>query len=613
MPPFPEVLDKVDTSRLERFRQRFPEEEYLWLACHAAFFVALTPGLLYRLWVNFKMDEQGKSLDIPLDAVANLLNSPLCQPLGHGVYELHESLWGALRKYLLLHPRFQGRRQHRLARFLLAYLDYCTDELPSPAFAEAQRWTAEAYLNPKVAAQRLLESLSDTVEGKAAASSVEVFLNWVGGRAPGNEDGNAVNPLAAAERLVEGIRHFQKGNQEAARQALEELSKYIKTGGEKGPYRTKVPEEVLALIEKAPETEAEPEEQGVVYALLVAVGKTASGQAQELAGPANDLQLVREQLPILLEGRKYEVNVLADEKATKAAVLEQWRNMAEHARPEDHLLFYFSGHAVNKNKHYLILYDYQEQRMSKVESIRTVTGGVIDDEEFREASAGCQGYITLVLDTHAGGEGWLDLENDKNVILSATLPGQTAYEQRFGERAHGLFSKALLEVLGAGRFRTHKWVVRKAAEWMKASFDMPQHPLVLGTRTARRRTLLRPWEPLNSNMVYLLDLLKANDGLNRDSNHSFLTILQLAWADFARAYSMPGEMDFKKSEDIETAIGHLEKALLFKGQDGLSMTVPGKPDAERELFQLELSLEERLGIPVHVNRKKKGDGDPATR
>ncbi|MCB9052333.1 MAG: hypothetical protein H6556_23100 [Lewinellaceae bacterium] len=29
------------------------------------------------------------------------------------------------------------------------------------------------------------------------------------------------------------------------------------------------------------------------------------------------------------------------------------------------------------------------------------------------------------------------------------------------------------------------------------------------------------------------------------------------------------------------------------------------PDAERELFQLELSLEEILGIPVHINRKSK--------
>ncbi|MCB9052331.1 MAG: hypothetical protein H6556_23090 [Lewinellaceae bacterium] len=60
-------------------------------------------------------------------------------------------------------------------------------------------------------------------------------------------------------------------------------------------------------------------------------------------------------------------------------------------KPEDHLLFYFSGHAENRNGHYLILYDYEDQRMSKVQSVRTVTGGVIREAEFRDLSASCRG------------------------------------------------------------------------------------------------------------------------------------------------------------------------------------------------------------------------------
>ena len=64
---------------------------------------------------------------------------------------------------------------------------------------------------------------------------------------------------------------------------------------------------------------------------------------------------------------------------------------------------------------------------------------------------------------------------------------------------------------------------------------------------------------------------------------------------------------------MEHAIGLLEKALLFKEKDGLSLGFPFMPDAERELFHLELSLEELLSIPVHINRKKQDDGDPATR
>jgi len=605
----------IDTNRLERYLKRHSGEGYLWMACHAAFFVALTPGLLYRLWVNFKADERGGPLDIPLDAVSSLLNSPLCRSLGQEVYEIQESLRGPLLNHLRAEGRFGSARLYRLARFLLAYLDYCGDELPSPAFAEAQRWTAEAYLKPELAAQRLLAAFSDTVDGKAAAGSVEVYLNWISGRAGEEERTGGVDPLAVAEQLVRGMRSYQKGAREEAVEALRELAQHIKTGGNASPsaYRTKIPEDILALIKPGPGVEVELEPRGRVRALLVAVGKIASGQAPELAGPANDLELIQEQLKILLADRKSEVVALSDSAATKEAVLHRWHELVEQAKPEDHLLFYFSGHAENKGERYLILYDYEEQRMSKVESARTATGGVIYEEEFREASAACRGFITLVLDTHAGSEGWLDLSNGKNVIFSATLPGQMAYEQRFGEATHGVFSKALLEVLGEGRYRSNKWVVRKAAEQMKVLGNMQQLPLVLGSQAARRRAIVGQGLSERPDIDCLLDLLQANGYLSGKPGQGVYTLIETGWARFAGDMRMEEALDFSLEADVEKAIGYLEKALLFSGKDGLSIAAPFMPDAERGLFQLELSLEELLGIPVHINRKKKDDGDQVTR
>lgn len=615
MPQAIQPTGAIDASRLERYLKRHPGEGYLWLACHAAFFVALTPGLLYRLWVNFRYDEKGGPLDIPLDAVSNLLNSPLCRELGQGVYEIHESLREPLLNHLRSEERFSSPRLYRLARFLLAYLDYCGDELPSPAFAEAQRWTAEAYLKPELAARRLLEAFTDTVDGKAAASSVEVYLNWISSRGGGEERTGGVDPLAVAEQLVRGMHNYQKGARAEAIEALRELAEHIKTGGSASPsaYRTKIPEDILELIKPGPGVEVELEPKGTVRALLVGVGEIASGQAPELAGPANDLRLLQEQLEILLAGRPLELSVLADSVATSEAVLQQWSEMVARASPEDHLLFYFSGHAENKRDHYLILHDYQEQSLSKVESIKTVTGGVIYDGEFREASASCRGYITLVLDTHAGSENWLDLSNDKNVILSATLPGQMAYEQRFGEATHGLFSKALLEVLGEGRYRSNKWVVREAAEGMKAMANMQQTPLVLGRPAARRRAILGRGLSERPNLDYLLDLLEAGGYSNRKPGGGTFTLLESGWARFAEESLMEEKPDFSREADVEKAIAYLEKSTLFKGGDGLSLAVPAISDAERELFQLELSLEELLGIPVHINRKKEDDGDKATR
>ena len=615
MPPTLQLTGAIDANRLERYLKRHPGEGYLWLACHAAFFVALTPGLLYRLWVNFKYDEKGEGLDIPLDAVSNLLNSPLCRELGQEVYEIHESLRAPLLNHLRKTGRFGSPRLHRLARFLLAYLDYCGEELPSPAFAEAQRWTAEAYLKPELAAQRLLDAFTETVDGKAAASSVEVYLNWVSSRAGEEERTGGVDPLAVAEQLVRGMRNYQKGARAEAIEALRELADHIKTGGSASPsaYRTKIPEDILELIKPGPGVEVELEPKGTVRALLVALGKIASGQAPELAGPANDLALVQKQLKVLLAERQSEVAVLSDSAATKEAVLQQWAQMVEQAKPEDHLLFYFSGHAENRNGHYLILYDYEDQRMSKVQSVRTVTGGVIREAEFRGLSASCRGYITLVLDTHAGSEGWLDLSNDKNVILSATLPEQMAYEQPFDGVAHGLFSRALLEVLGEGRYRSNKWVVRKAGEWMQRAATQQQQPLAFGSPAARRRAIVGQGVSERPDVDYLLDLLQANGYLERRPGQGVNTVLETGWAKFAAAYALPEELDLSRQPDVEKAIAYLEKALIFKGKDGLSLTVPAMPDAERELFQLELSLEEILGIPVHINRKKQDDGDPATR
>ncbi|MCB0563336.1 MAG: caspase family protein [Phaeodactylibacter sp.] len=615
MPQAIQPKGAIDTNRLERYLKRHPGEGYLWLAGHAAFFVALTPGLLYRLWVNFKVDEQGAPLGIPLDAVANLLNSSLCRELGRGVYEIHESLRAPLLNHLREDARFGSSRLYRLAKFLLAYLDYCGDELPSPAFAEAQRWTAEAYLKPELAAQRLLEAFTETVDGKAAASSVEVYLNWISSRASEERRSTGVDPLAVAEQLVRGMRDYQKGAKQEAIEALRELADHIKTGGSASPsaYRTKIPEDILELIKPGPGVEVELEPKGVVRVLLVAVGKTASGQMPELEGPANDLQLIQEELKVLLDDRTLEVAALADSAATHDAVLEQWREMVEQAKPEDHLLFYFSGHAENKGEHYLILYDYQERRMSKVESVRTVTGGAIYENEFREVSAACKGYITLVLDTHAGGEGWLGLSNDKNVILSATLPGQMAYEQRFGETTHGLFSKALLEVLATGQYGSSKWAVRKAAEWMKEVSSVQQTPLVLGSIVARRRAILGQGVSESPNVDYLLDLLQDNGYLSRSSGQGVFSLIETGWARFTEDYSLPDKLEFTQPEDIERGVNYLEKALLFKDKDGLSFSVPAIPDAEKELFQLELSLEELLSIPVHINRKKQSDGDQATR
>ena len=96
---------EVAHRRIEAFEKRFGEA-HLYLAYHAAFPLALTPDLLYRLWANFQRDIHGEVLNIPWIAVADLLLSSLCDEVGHELYEMDNAIRQELLKRLEADERF---------------------------------------------------------------------------------------------------------------------------------------------------------------------------------------------------------------------------------------------------------------------------------------------------------------------------------------------------------------------------------------------------------------------------------------------------------------------------------------------------------------------------
>jgi len=102
---------EVTQRRIEAFGKRFGEA-HLYLAYHAAFPLALTPNLLYRLWANFQRDIHGKVLSIPWIAVADLLLSSLCDQVGHELYEMENEVRNALLMELKFNPRFGVQRMN---------------------------------------------------------------------------------------------------------------------------------------------------------------------------------------------------------------------------------------------------------------------------------------------------------------------------------------------------------------------------------------------------------------------------------------------------------------------------------------------------------------------
>ncbi|MBN3942433.1 pentapeptide repeat-containing protein [Nostoc sp. NMS9] len=183
----------VAIRRIESFEKRF-RKPHLYLAYHAAFPLALTPDLLYRLWANFQQDIHGELLNIPWEAVADLLLSSLCEEVGHELYEMDSAIRNELLARLKADEKFYNTnsKQDRilqLSDFLLEYVDrqLQSEDLDVRDFAEAQHWTALAYAKPSKAVEQIARAFSqlqatasefnstDKTEILRLASLVETF------------------------------------------------------------------------------------------------------------------------------------------------------------------------------------------------------------------------------------------------------------------------------------------------------------------------------------------------------------------------------------------------------------------------------------------------------
>jgi O-acetyl-ADP-ribose deacetylase (regulator of RNase III) len=152
---------EVARRRIESFAKRFGGA-HLIFAYHAAFSLALTPDLLYRLWANFQRDIHGRVLGVPWIAVADLLLSSLCEEVGQELYEMDTSVRNILLSRLKKDANFGQQRINELSDFLLVYVrqQLNSSDPDMRDFAQAQRWTALAYVRPNEAARELAMEIS---------------------------------------------------------------------------------------------------------------------------------------------------------------------------------------------------------------------------------------------------------------------------------------------------------------------------------------------------------------------------------------------------------------------------------------------------------------------
>lgn len=237
---------EVARRRIEAFERRFGKT-HLIFACHAAFPLALTPDLLYKLWANFQRDIHGFVLGIPWVAVADLLLSSLCDEVGRELYEMDTAVRNSLLNRLKEDENFGQQRINELSDFLLVYVRQQLQSNDSEVrdFAQAQRWTGLAYARPSEAAQELKATLEqayrqDRAEQLRLASLVETFAE----------------PLAEFEPLLVYAREIGKFAPSDSVRAVAEVSKASPENSQ-----PKYAQEVLTIN---PSSKKEPTENNVV-------------------------------------------------------------------------------------------------------------------------------------------------------------------------------------------------------------------------------------------------------------------------------------------------------------------------------------------------------------
>src|SRR5437763_956657 len=196
--------------RIAAFTKRFGEA-HLHLAYHAAFPLALTPDLLYRLRANFQRDIYGNALNIPWIAVADLLLSSLCEEVGYEHYEMKVTVRHELLNQLKADERFGPQRITELSNFLIKYVRQQLDSHDPDVrdFAQAQYWTALVATRPEEAAHNIALTLSkldarDRAEFARMRSLIEMF-------------GEPSEEFATLLAYTRSMEQYARGNEEQAK------------------------------------------------------------------------------------------------------------------------------------------------------------------------------------------------------------------------------------------------------------------------------------------------------------------------------------------------------------------------------------------------------------
>ncbi|HET7012988.1 MAG TPA: pentapeptide repeat-containing protein, partial [Streptosporangiaceae bacterium] len=133
----------IPPSELLASLRQNTSDKVLALASHAALPVVVDAGFLNLLRVNFFLDPPD---ELPFEAEADLLLSPLCREIGDELYELDPAVRNLL--LIMLQTRYGAERVRQVALLLEQYTQSTPTWTAQPELEQAQQLTALSFVDP---------------------------------------------------------------------------------------------------------------------------------------------------------------------------------------------------------------------------------------------------------------------------------------------------------------------------------------------------------------------------------------------------------------------------------------------------------------------------------
>ncbi|MEL6654650.1 MAG: caspase family protein, partial [Bacteroidota bacterium] len=223
---------------------------------------------------------------------------------------------------------------------------------------------------------------------------------------------------------------YQQGQSELAVQ-LEAAYKRFAKQWPQSPYLLWC-EEMVARIQKP---------QSVKLGLLL-VGIDEYQYVGDLNGCVNDMRLFGDTLSRIWPADSLVVRQIANKEATKANILQAFDEVGSQLGLEDRFIFYYVGHAMKEDDHFIVAHDAKVQ----AELVEQVIGFSELHEKMLQIPTSAKG---LVLDTD-GHPQLTQFAQDKQLgygLYFGSSPGQNAMETQIGGQTHGVFTYSLVEII----------------------------------------------------------------------------------------------------------------------------------------------------------------------